>query len=99
MEKVCRVQPSSSVIGCRYSPNECRVPSASVRMMPPHRSTTSGVRQPDRAAVVEGKLLIRALYPNENAAPMYTLAALHALQLTLGRMPRKIRPLRSVECR
>src|SRR5712691_11455563 len=32
-------------MGCRKSPNPCRVPMARVRMMPPQRSTTPGVRQ------------------------------------------------------
>ncbi len=45
MANVCRFQPRSSVIGCRYSPKLWRVPSESVRMMPPQISTTSGVRQ------------------------------------------------------
>jgi hypothetical protein len=43
--KVSRVQPWSSVIGCRNRPKPCRVPIARVRMVPPQIRTTAGVRQ------------------------------------------------------
>src|SRR5215831_16228778 len=43
--KVSRLQPWSRVIGCRNRPKPCRVPMASVRMVPPQISTTAGVRQ------------------------------------------------------
>src|SRR5262249_8642999 len=44
MAKVCRLHPRSKVIGCRYKPKVCRVPSASVSMMPPQSNTATGIR-------------------------------------------------------
>jgi hypothetical protein len=47
-EKASRPQPRSIDIGRRNNPKLCRVPSASIRMIPPQARMTAGVRQAER---------------------------------------------------